>query len=112
MEVTQDWRKLRREELLRLYPQNIISVLKSKTVTRSGHVTRIVELGNKYKISNIRTEAISTPDAKVTSVFFPAYVISEILQRITEVKDGLQKYLTTEFGSVQPLRAQISDQTL
>jgi hypothetical protein len=50
-EVTGDWRKLHNEELHNLYSSpNIISMIKSKGMRRTGHVARMGETRNAYRI--------------------------------------------------------------
>jgi hypothetical protein len=44
-EVTEDWRKLRNEELYSLYSStNIIMVIKSRRIKLKGHVARMGEM--------------------------------------------------------------------
>jgi hypothetical protein len=51
VEMTQDWRKLQNEELHNLYSSpNIIRVIKSKRMRWAGHVARIGEKRNAYRI--------------------------------------------------------------
>jgi hypothetical protein len=46
-----DWRKLRNEELHNLYGSpNVISVIKSRSMRRAGHVASIRKMINKHKI--------------------------------------------------------------
>jgi hypothetical protein len=50
-EVTGDWRKLHYEELHNLYSSpNIIRMIKSKRMRWAGHVARMGETRNAYKI--------------------------------------------------------------
>jgi hypothetical protein len=50
-EVTGSWRKLHSEELHNLYSSpSIIRMIKSKTMRWAGHVTRMGEKRNAYKI--------------------------------------------------------------
>jgi hypothetical protein len=50
-EVTGDWRKLHNEELHNLYSSpNIIRMIKSKRMRWAGHVTRMGEKRNSYRI--------------------------------------------------------------
>jgi hypothetical protein len=50
-DVTGDWRKLHNEELHNLYSSpNIIRKNKSRGVGRAGHVARMVEKRNAYRI--------------------------------------------------------------
>jgi hypothetical protein len=51
-EVTGGWRKLYDEELHDLYSSpnnNIIGMIKSRSMTWTGHVARMGEIRNKYK---------------------------------------------------------------
>jgi hypothetical protein len=49
--VTGDWRKLHNEELHNLYSSsNIIRMIKSKRMRWAGHVARIGETRNTYRI--------------------------------------------------------------
>jgi hypothetical protein len=50
-EVTGDWRKLRNEELHNLYSSpNIIRMIKSRRIRRAGHVARMGEKRNSYRV--------------------------------------------------------------
>jgi hypothetical protein len=50
-EVTRDWRKLHNEELHNLYfSPNIISMIKSRRMRWAGHVARMGEKRNAYRI--------------------------------------------------------------
>jgi hypothetical protein len=50
--VTGDWRKLHNEELLNLYSSpNIIRLIKSRRMRWAGHVARMGETRNAYRIS-------------------------------------------------------------
>jgi hypothetical protein len=50
-EVTGDWRKLHNEELHNLYSSpSIIRIIKSDWMRFAGHVARIGEKGNAYRI--------------------------------------------------------------
>jgi hypothetical protein len=50
-EVLGDWRRLHNEELLNLYaPRNIIKVIKTRRMRWVGHVARMGEMRNAYKI--------------------------------------------------------------
>jgi hypothetical protein len=50
-EVTGEWRKLHNEELLDLYSSpSIIIIIKSKGMRWAGHVTRVGEKGNTYRL--------------------------------------------------------------
>jgi hypothetical protein len=50
-EVTEDWRKLHNEELHNLYsPPNIVRMNKSRRMTSAGHVARMGEKRNVYRI--------------------------------------------------------------
>jgi hypothetical protein len=50
-DVTGDWRKLHNEELHNLYSStNIIRMIKSWRMRLSGHVARIAEWRNAYRI--------------------------------------------------------------
>jgi hypothetical protein len=50
-DVTEDWRKLHNEELHNLYSSpNIIRMFKSRRMRWAGHVARIRETRNAYKI--------------------------------------------------------------
>jgi hypothetical protein len=50
-EVTGDWRKLRNEELHKLYSSpNIIRMIKSRRMRWAGHVARMGEKRNAYRI--------------------------------------------------------------
>jgi hypothetical protein len=50
-DVTGDWRKLRNEELHNLYSSpNIIRMIKSRRMRWAGHVARMGETRNAYKI--------------------------------------------------------------
>jgi hypothetical protein len=51
-EVTGDWRELHNEELHALYSSaNVIRMFKSRRIMRAGHVARMGEMRNAYKIS-------------------------------------------------------------
>jgi hypothetical protein len=50
-EVTEEWRKLRKEELYDLYsPSNIIRVIKPSRMTWSGHVAGVGERRGLYRV--------------------------------------------------------------
>jgi hypothetical protein len=50
-EVTGDWRKLHNEEFHNLYPSpNIIRMIKSRRMRWAGHVARMGEKRNTYRI--------------------------------------------------------------
>jgi hypothetical protein len=50
-EVTGDWRKLRNEELHNLYSSpNIIRMIKSRRMRWAGHLARMGETRNAYRI--------------------------------------------------------------
>jgi hypothetical protein len=49
-EVTGGWRKLPNEELHNLYSRNIIRLIKSRRMRWAGHVARIGEKSNAYRI--------------------------------------------------------------
>jgi hypothetical protein len=50
-EVTGEWRKLHNEELHNLYSSpNIIRMIKSRRMRRAGHVARMGEKRNAYRI--------------------------------------------------------------
>jgi len=50
-ELTEDWRKLHNEELNDLYcSPNIFRVIKSRKMRWAGHVVRMVERRDVYKI--------------------------------------------------------------
>jgi hypothetical protein len=50
-EVTGDWRKLHNDELHNLYSSpNIIRMIKSRRIGWVGHVARMGEAGNAYRI--------------------------------------------------------------
>jgi hypothetical protein len=50
-EVTRDWRKLHNEELHNLYSSpNIIRIIKSRRMRWAGHVARMGEPRNAYRI--------------------------------------------------------------
>jgi hypothetical protein len=50
-EVTGEWRKLHKEELHDLYSSpNIIKIMKSKRMRWAGHVARIGEKRNAYRL--------------------------------------------------------------
>jgi hypothetical protein len=50
-EVTGDWRKLHSKELRNLYPSpNIIRMIKSRRMRSTGHVARMGEKRNSYRI--------------------------------------------------------------
>jgi hypothetical protein len=58
-EVTGDWRKLHNEELHNLYSSpNTIGMIKSRRMRWAGHVARMGEKRNVYRIS------VETPDRK------------------------------------------------
>jgi hypothetical protein len=49
--VTGDWRKVHNEELHNLYSSsNIIRIINSRTMKWAGHVTRMAENRNAYRI--------------------------------------------------------------
>jgi hypothetical protein len=49
--VTGDWRKVHNEELHNLYSSsNIIRIIKSRKMRRAGHVARMWEKRNSYRI--------------------------------------------------------------
>jgi hypothetical protein len=51
-EVTGDWRRLHNEELHNLYTSsNVIRVIKSRRMRWAGHVARMGEMKNSYKVS-------------------------------------------------------------
>jgi hypothetical protein len=51
-DVTVDWRKLHNEELHNLYSSpNIIAMIKSRRMRWAGHVARMGEARNAYRIS-------------------------------------------------------------
>jgi hypothetical protein len=57
--VTGDWRKLHNEELHNLYSSpNIIRMIKSRRVRWAGHVARMEEKRNEYRI------LVGKPDVK------------------------------------------------
>jgi hypothetical protein len=50
-EVTGEWRKLHKEELLDLYSSpSIIRIIKSRRIRWVGHVTRMGEKRNAYRL--------------------------------------------------------------
>jgi hypothetical protein len=50
-EVTRDWRKLHNEELHNLYSSpNIIRMIKSRRMRLAGHVARMGETRNAYRV--------------------------------------------------------------
>jgi hypothetical protein len=50
-EVTEEWRRLRNEELHELYSSpNIIRVIKSRRMRKAGHVARVRERRDAYRI--------------------------------------------------------------
>jgi hypothetical protein len=50
-EVTGDWRKLHNEELHKLYSSpNIIRMIKSRRMIWAGHVARMGETRNAYRV--------------------------------------------------------------
>jgi hypothetical protein len=50
-EVTGEWRKLHNEELHDLYSlPSIIRIIKSRSMRRAGHVARMGEKGNAYRL--------------------------------------------------------------
>jgi hypothetical protein len=50
-DVTGDWRKLHNEELHKLYPSpNIIRMMKSRRMRWAGHVARMGETKDAYRI--------------------------------------------------------------
>jgi hypothetical protein len=50
-EVTGEWRKLHNEELRDLYPSpSIIRIIKSRTMRWAGHVARMGEKRNAYRL--------------------------------------------------------------
>jgi hypothetical protein len=50
-EVTGEWRKLHNEELRDLYPSpNIIRIIKSRRMRWAGHVSRMWEKRNAYRL--------------------------------------------------------------
>jgi hypothetical protein len=56
-EVTGDWRKLHNEELHNLYPSpDIVRAIKAKRMRGAGHVVRMEEMTNSYKILSRRHE--------------------------------------------------------
>jgi hypothetical protein len=53
-EPTRDWRKLHNEELYNLYSSpNIIRMIKSRRMRCAGHVARMGETRNAYRILEI-----------------------------------------------------------
>jgi hypothetical protein len=59
-EVTGDWRKLHNEELHNLYSSpNIIRMFKSRKMRRAGHVARMGETRNAYRI------LVGKPEGKI-----------------------------------------------
>jgi hypothetical protein len=60
-EATGDWRKLHNEELHNVYSwPNIIRMIKSRGMRRTGHGTRIGEKKNAYRI------LVGKPEGKTT----------------------------------------------
>jgi hypothetical protein len=58
-EVTGDWRKLHSEELRDLYPSpSIIRIMKSRRMRWAGHVARMVEKSNAFRL------LVGKPDVK------------------------------------------------
>jgi PAS domain-containing protein len=56
-EVTGEWRKLHNEELRELYsPPSIIRMIKSRRIIWAGHVARIGEKRNTYKLLVVKRE--------------------------------------------------------
>jgi hypothetical protein len=56
-EMTGDWRKMHNEELHNLYSSpNIIRMAKSRRMRWAGHVTRMGETRNAYRILIVKTE--------------------------------------------------------
>jgi hypothetical protein len=50
-EVTEEWRKLHNEELNDLYSSpSIIRIIKSRRMRWAGHVARMAETGNAYRL--------------------------------------------------------------
>jgi hypothetical protein len=50
-EVTGEWRKLHNEELRDLYPSpSIIRIIKSRRMRWAGHIARMVEKRNVYRL--------------------------------------------------------------
>jgi hypothetical protein len=50
-ELTGEWRKLHNEELRNLYPSpSIIKIIKSRRMRWAGHVTRMAEKRNAYRL--------------------------------------------------------------
>jgi hypothetical protein len=61
-EVTGGWRKLHNEELLNLYSSpSIIRIIKSRRMRWAGHVARMGEKRNAYRI------LVGKPEAKETT---------------------------------------------
>jgi hypothetical protein len=50
VEVTGDWRKLHNEELNDLYSPNIVCVIKSRRMRWVGHVSRMEEKRDVYRV--------------------------------------------------------------
>jgi hypothetical protein len=60
--VTGEWRKLHNEELHDLYSSpSIIRIIKSRRMRRAGHVARIVEKRNAYRLM------VGKPEGKETN---------------------------------------------
>jgi hypothetical protein len=56
-EVTGEWRKLHNEELYKLHSSpSIIKIIKSKNVRRVGHVARMGEKRNAYRLLVVKPE--------------------------------------------------------
>jgi hypothetical protein len=64
-EVTGGWRKLHNEELRNLYSSpNIIGMIKSRRVRWAGHVARMGETRNAYRILVAKPEVKNTRKTK------------------------------------------------
>jgi hypothetical protein len=61
-EVTGEWKKLYNEDLRDLYPSpNIIRIIKSRRMRRAGHVARMGEKRNAYRL------LVGKPEGKETT---------------------------------------------
>jgi hypothetical protein len=83
-DVTGDWRKLFNEDLHNLYfSPNIIKMIKSRRMRWAGHVARMGETKNAYRI------LVGKPEGK-RSLGRPRRRWVDNIKRILERQDGLE----------------------